>query len=133
MALVKILASNLFAGANFQKLEVGKVYDVDSAIAEKWVEQGKAETSKEKASEKLVFEVATPSAPISTDTSVLQSKLNDALEQLKTAQEALSSKDEEHAAALEQLKTDHATELDEANKRAATAEAALAEATKKAK
>jgi len=133
MALVKIIAANLFAGANFQKLEVGKVYDVDSAIAEKWVEQGRAEASKEKASEKLVFEVATPSAPVSTDTNALQTRLNDALEQLKTAQEALTAKDEDHAAALEQLKTAHATELDEANKRADTAAAALAEATKKAK
>ena len=133
MALVKIIAANLFAGANFQKLEVGKVYDVDSAIAEKWVEQGRAEASKEKASEKLVFEVATPSAPVSTDTNALQTRLNDALEQLKTAQEEFTAKDEDHAAVLEQLKTAHATELDEANKRADTAEAALAEATKKAK
>ena len=29
MALVKVLVANLFAGANFQKLEVGKVYEVD--------------------------------------------------------------------------------------------------------
>lgn len=122
MALVKILASNLFAGANFQKLEVGKVYDVDSAIAEKWIEHGKAETSKEKGGEKLSFEVATPSAPVSTDTSVLQSKLDDALEQLKVAQDAAEAKDKEHADALEA-----------ANKRADDAEAALAAATKKDK
>lgn len=122
MALVKILASNIFAGANFQKLEVGKVYDVDGAIADKWVEQGKAETSKEKASEKLVFEVATPSAPVSTDTSALQSKLDDALEQLKAAQDTAEAKDKEHADALEA-----------ANKRADDAEAALAAATKKDK
>jgi len=122
MALVKILASNLFAGANFQKLEVGKVYDVDSAIAEKWIEQGKAETSKEKGGEKLSFEVATPSAPVSTDASALQSKLDDALEQLKVAQDAAEAKDKEHADALEA-----------ANKRADDAEAALAAATKKDK
>ncbi|ORM72371.1 hypothetical protein HA48_14530 [Pantoea wallisii] len=122
MALVKILASNLFAGANFQKLEVGKVYDADSAIAEKWVEQGKAETSKEKGGEKLSFEVATPSAPVSTDTSALQSKLDDALEQLKVAQDAAEAKEKEHADALEA-----------ANKRADDAEAALAAATKKDK
>lgn len=122
MALVKILASNLFAGANFQKLEVGKVYDVDSAVAEKWVDQGKAEASKEKGGEKLSFEVATPSAPVSTDTSVLQSKLNEALEQLKTAQDAAEEKEKEHAVALEA-----------ANKRADDAEAALAAATKKDK
>lgn len=28
MALVKVLVKNLFAGANFQKLEVGVVYDL---------------------------------------------------------------------------------------------------------
>jgi len=122
MALVKILASNLFAGANFQKLEVGKVYDVDGAIAEKWVEQGKAETSKEKGGEKLSFEVATPSAPVSKDNSGLQAKLNDALEQLKTAHDVAEAKDKEHADALEA-----------ANKRADDAEAALAAATKKDK
>ena len=122
MALVKILASNLFAGANFQKLEVGKVYDVDSAIAEKWVEQGKAEASKEKGGEKLSFEVATPSAPVSKDNSGLQAKLNDALEQLKTAHDVAETKDKEHADALEA-----------ANKRADDAEAALAAATKKDK
>jgi len=120
MALVKILASNLFAGANFQKLEVGKVYDVDGAIAEKWVEQGKAEASKEKGGEKLSFEVATPSAPVSKDNSGLQAKLNDALEQLKTAHDAAEAKDKGHADALEA-----------ANKRADDAEAALAAATKK--
>lgn len=122
MALVKILASNLFAGANFQKLEVGKVYDVDSTIAEKWVEQGKAETSKEKGGEKLSFEVATPSAPVSKDNSGLQAKLNDALEQLKAAHDAAEAKEKEHADALEA-----------ANKRADDAEVALAAATKKDK
>lgn len=133
MALVKIIAANLFAGAGFQKLEAGQVYDVEDSVAEKWLAQGKAEKTSEKKGEKLTFEVATPSAPVSTENSALQSKLNEALEQLKTAHEALSAKDEEHAAALEQLKTAHATELDEANKRADTAEAALTAATKKDK
>jgi hypothetical protein len=133
MALVKIIAANLFAGASFQKLEAGQVYDVEDSVAEKWLAQGKAEKTSEKKGEKLIFEVATPSAPVSTETTALQSKLSDALEQLKTAQEALSAKDEEHAAALEQLKTAHATELDEANKRADTAEAALTAAIKKDK
>ncbi|QGU87079.1 hypothetical protein [Erwinia sorbitola] len=122
MALVKVLVANLFAGANLQKLEIGKVYDVGSAIAEKWIEQGKAEASKEKASEKLTFEVATPSAPVSTDTSVLQSKLNEALEQLKAAQESAEAKEKEHADALEAEK-----------KRADDAESALAAALKKDK
>lgn len=122
MALVKILVSNIFAGANLQKLEIGKVYDVDNTIAEKWAEQGKAEASKEKASEKLTFEVATPSAPVSTDTSVLQSKLDEALEQLKAAQESAVAKEKEHADALEAEK-----------KRADDAEAALLAANKKDK
>ncbi|MFY0403351.1 hypothetical protein ACOMDP_12020 [Pantoea dispersa] len=122
MALVKILASNLFAGANFQKLEVGKVYDVDGSVADKWVKQGKAETSKEKGGEKLTFEVATPSAPVSTDTSVLQAKLDEALDQLKAAQDAAEAKEKELADALEA-----------ANKRADDAEAALAAAAKKDK
>jgi hypothetical protein len=154
MALVKVLVANLFAGAGFQKLEAGQVYDADDSVAEKWIAQGKAEKATEKKGEKLTFEVATPSAPVSTDTSVLQSKLNDALEQLKTAQDAAEAKDEEHAAALEQLKTAqdaaeakdeehaaaleqlktaHATEIAAANDRADKAEAALTAATKKDK
>lgn len=122
MALVKILASNLFAGANFQKLEVGKVYDVDSAIAEKWIQQKKAEASKEKGGEKLTFEVATPSAPLSADTSALQTQLDAALAQVKQLQEDATVKDTAHAEALETEK-----------KRADTAEAALAAATTKDK
>jgi len=133
MALVKVLVSNLFAGASFQKLEAGQVYDVDDSVAEKWIASGKAEKTTEKKGEKLTFEVATPSAPVSTDTSVLQSKLDEALEQLKTAHDAAEAKDEEHAAALEQLKTAHATELAAANDRADKAEAALTAATKKDK
>ncbi|WP_312631685.1 hypothetical protein [Pantoea piersonii] len=132
MALVKILSSNLFAGAGFQKLEAGKVYDVDKAIAEKWIAGGKAEASKDKG-EALQFEVATPSAPVSADTSALQTQLNDALEQLKQAQSDADTKDKEHADALEQLKQAHAEELQTATKRADDAEAALADAIKKAK
>ena len=122
MALVKVLVSNLFAGAGFQKLETGQVYDVEDAVAEKWLAQGKAEKTTEKKGEKLTFEVATPSAPVSTDTSVLQSKLDDALEQVKQLQDAAVSKEKEHAAALEAE-----------TKRADDAEAALAAATKKDK
>lgn len=133
MALVKVLVANLFAGASFQKLEAGQVYDVDDSVAEKWIASGKAEKTSDKKGEKLAFEVATPSAPVSTDTSVLQSKLNDALEQLKTAKDAAEAKDKEHADALEQLKTAHATELAAANDRADKAEAALTAATKKDK
>lgn len=133
MALVKVLVANLFAGASLQKLEAGQVYDVDDSIAEKWIEQGKAEKSTDKKGEKLVFEVATPSAPISSDASALQVKLNEALEQLKQAHSDAEVKDKEHADALEQLKQAHATELEAATKRADEAEAALTEATKKAK
>ena len=133
MALVKVLVANLFAGASLQKLEAGQVYDVDDLIAEKWIEQGKVEKSTEKKGEKLVFEVATPSAPVASGASDLQSKLNDALEQLKQVQSEADAKNKEHADALEQLKQAHAAELESANKRAEEAEAALAEATKKAK
>ncbi|MHA1095726.1 hypothetical protein ACR9GG_03885 [Enterobacter ludwigii] len=133
MALVKVLVANLFAGASLQKLEAGQVYDVDDPIAEKWIEQGKVEKSTEKKGEKLVFEVATPSAPVASGASDLQSKLNDALEQLKQAQSDADAKDKEHADALEQLKQAHASELESANKRADEAEASLAEAIKKAK
>ena len=55
MALVKVLVANLFAGANFQKLEVGQSYDVDDGVAEKWIASGKAEKSTEKKGEKLLF------------------------------------------------------------------------------
>lgn len=133
MALVKVLVANLFAGASLQKLEAGQVYEVDDLIAEKWIEQGKVEKSTEKKGEKLVFEVVTPSAPVASGASDLQSKLNDALEQLKKAQSDADAKDKEHADALEQLKQEHAAELESAIKRAEEAEAALAEATKKAK
>ncbi|HDS5295595.1 TPA: hypothetical protein QHY47_003719 [Klebsiella quasipneumoniae subsp. similipneumoniae] len=133
MALVKVLVANLFAGASLQRLETGQVYDVDDSIAEKWIEQGKAEKSTDKKGEKLVFEVATPSASVASGASDLQSKLNDALEQLKQAQSGADAKDKEQADALEQLKQAHAAELESANKRAEEAEAALAEATKKVK
>lgn len=122
MALVKVLVSNLFAGAGFQKLEAGQVYDVEDSVAEKWLAQGKAEKATEKKGEKLTFEVATPSAPVSTDTSVLQSKLDDANAQIKALQDATESKEKEHATALEAE-----------TKRANEAEAALAAAIKKDK
>ncbi|WP_338570424.1 hypothetical protein VRB37_16375 [Erwinia billingiae] len=122
MALVKVLVANLFAGASFQKLEAGQVYDVDDSVAEKWIAQGKAEKSTEKKGEKLTFEVATPSAPVSTDTSAIQLKLDEALAQVQTLTEAAATKE-----------TDHAESLAKETKRADDAEAALAEALKKAK
>ena len=122
MALVKVLVANIFAGASFQKLEAGQVYDVDDAVAEKWIAQSKAEKTTEKKGEKLTFEVATPSAPVSKDTSVLQSQLDAANDQIKTLTEATASKETEHAEALAAEK-----------KRADDAEAALVAATKKDK
>ncbi|MCM7835187.1 hypothetical protein [Enterobacter asburiae] len=133
MALVKVLVANLFAGASLQKLEAGQVYDVDDSIAEKWIEQGKAEKSTEKKGEKLVFEVATPSAPVASGASDLQSKLNEALAQLEQARSEIDAKDKEHAEVIEQLKQESAVKLDAETKRANEAEAALAEAIKKAK
>ncbi|MFS7308389.1 hypothetical protein [Rahnella inusitata] len=115
MALVKILVKNLFAGANFQKLEVGQSYDVDDAVAEKWIASGKAEKSTEKKGEKLVFEVATPSSPVSSNAKALQDQI-DAL--TKAAEEAEAA---------------HAEAIAEVTKRAEEAEAALAAATKKDK
>ncbi|AWD04364.1 hypothetical protein LN389_13700 [Enterobacter hormaechei subsp. steigerwaltii] len=133
MALVKVLVANLFAGASLQKLEAGQVYDVDDSIAEKWIEQGKVEKSTEKKGEKLVFEVATPSAPVASSASDLQSKLNEALAQLEQARSEIDAKDKEHAEVIEQLKQESAVKLDAETKRADAAEAAMAEAIKKAK
>lgn len=133
MALVKVLVANLFAGASLQKLEAGQVYDVDDSIAEKWIEQGKAEKSTDKKGEKLVFEVATPSAPVAIGASDLQSKLNEALAKLEQARSEIDAKDKEHAEVIEQLKRESAIKLDAETKRVDEAEAALAEAIKKAK
>lgn len=133
MALVKVLVANLFAGASLQKLEAGQVYDVDDSIAEKWIEQGKVEKSTEKKGEKLVFEVATPSAPVASSASDLQSKLNEAFAQLEQARTEIDAKDKEHAEVIEQLKQESAVKLDAETKRADAAEAAMAEAIKKAK
>lgn len=133
MALVKVLVSNLFAGAGFQKLEAGKVYEVDDSVAEKWIASGKAEKTNEKKGEKLTFEVATPSAPVSTDTSALQSQLDAANDQIKTLTDAAEAKDKEQSEALEAAKSEHAEALSAEKSRADAAEAALAAAIKKDK
>lgn len=135
MALVKVLATNLFAGAGFQKLEAGQVYDVDDAVAEKWIEQGKAEKTSEKKGEKLTFEVATHSAK-SAELSGLQKQLADALENLA---EVTKSRDEARNRAVqlaEQSAEDKIAsdeKLAEMTKRAKDAEAALEELKKKVK
>jgi len=133
MALVKVLVSNLFAGAGFQKLEAGQVYEVYDSVAEKWIASGKAEKTNEKKGEKLTFEVATPSAPVSTDTSALQSQLDAANDQIKTLTDAAEAKDKEQAKALEAAKAEHAEALSAEKSRADAAEAALAVAIKKDK
>ncbi len=132
MALVEITAGNVFAGANLRKLEVGAIVEVDDATAKRWLETGKAKETDKKKGEKLSFEVATPSAP-TADLSGLQKQLADALEQNQKLIADGEAKDKAHADALEQLKQAHATELEVATKRADDAEAALADATKKAK
>ncbi|EHF5015186.1 hypothetical protein AA629_000134 [Enterobacter hormaechei] len=163
MALVEIVASNLHAGANLRKLEVGSVVEVDDETAKRWISTGKAKDTDKKKGEKLVFEVATPSAPTG-DLSDLQKQLADALEQnqkliadgeakdkahadaLEQNQKLIAdgeAKDKAHADALEQnqkLIADgeakdkaHADALAAETKRADEAEAALAEAIKKAK
>ncbi|MCT4709500.1 hypothetical protein MUA04_04760 [Enterobacteriaceae bacterium H11S18] len=122
MALVKVLVANLFAGANLQKLEVGQVYDVDDSVADKWIASGKAEKSTEKKGEKLVFELATPSAPVNADLTGIQRQLGEALEQVKTLTDEAEAKDKAHAESL-------AAET----KRADEAEAALVVVNKKDK
>jgi hypothetical protein len=99
MALVEIVASNLHAGANLRKLEVGSVVDVDDATAERWINTGKAKETDKKKGEKLVFEVATPSAPTG-DSSDLQKQLADALEQNQKLIADGEAKDKAHADAL---------------------------------
>lgn len=121
MALVEIVASNLHAGANLRKLEVGSVVDVDDATAERWIGAGKAKETDKKKGEKLSFEVATPSAQ-TADPSGLQKQLADALEQNQKLIADGEAKDKAHADALAAEK-----------KRADEAETALAEAIKKAK
>ncbi|EQA9851117.1 hypothetical protein ACX94S_004809 [Enterobacter hormaechei] len=77
--------------------------------------------------------MATPSAPVASSASDLQSKLNEALAQLEQARSEIDAKDKEHAEVIEQLKQESAVKLDAETKRADEAEAALAEAIKKAK
>ncbi|RAZ03413.1 hypothetical protein DP197_22245, partial [Enterobacter hormaechei subsp. xiangfangensis] len=82
---------------------------------------GKAKETDKKKGEKLAFEVATPSAP-AADLTDLQKQLADALEQNQKLIADGEAKDKAHADTL-------AAET----KRADEAEAALAEAIKKAK
>ncbi|MBM7346060.1 hypothetical protein [Pantoea coffeiphila] len=133
MALVKILSANLFAGASFQKLEAGVVYDVDDAIAEKWLAEGKAEKTTEKKGEKLSFAVAAPSTSTSSSASELQTQLKAALAEVQVLKDAAEAATTTHAAELEAVQKAHATALEIEKQRADAAEAALAEIQKKAK
>jgi len=121
MALVEIVASNLHAGADLRKLEVGSVVDVDEATADRWIKAGKAKETDKKKGEKLTFEVATPSGK-SADLSGIQKQLSDALEQNEKLIADAEAKEKAHADALAAEK-----------KRADEAEAALADLQKKGK
>ncbi|MEG1214219.1 MAG: hypothetical protein RSE29_24170 [Leclercia sp.] len=125
MALVEITAGNVFAGANLRKLEVGAVVEVDDATAERWKATGKAKDTDKKKGEKLFGELLAPAA-LSNDLiaqlAAVTKDRDDSLEQVtKLTEQAASDKiafDEQLAAVT---------------KRAEEAEAALAEASKKAK
>ena len=121
MALVEIVATNLHAGADLRKLEVGSVVDVDDATAERWLQAGKAKKTDQKKGEKLSFEVATPSAQ-TADLSGLQKQHAYALAQIDKLTADAEAKDKAHADALAAEK-----------KRADEAEAALEELKKKVK
>ncbi|QTL40600.1 hypothetical protein ACNFJN_04660 [Xenorhabdus budapestensis] len=55
MALVKVIAGNLFSGASLQKLAVGDMVEVDQATAQRWARIGLAALIEDR-----VFYVATP-------------------------------------------------------------------------
>lgn len=125
MALVEIIAANVFAGANLRKLEVGAVVEVDDATAARWKATGKAKETDKKKGEKLFGE----SAPAASQPS-------DLLEQLVAVTKERDESLEQVAKLTDQAVADKATfdeQLAAVTKRAEEAEAALAEATKKAK
>lgn len=125
MALVEITSGNVFAGANLRKLEVGAVVEVDDATAARWKATGKAKDTDKKNGEKLFGE------------SVLAaSQPSDLLEQLAAVTKERDESLEQVVKLTDQAAADKATfeeQLAEVTKRAEEAEAALAEATKKAK
>lgn len=126
MALVEITASNVFAGANLRKLEVGAVVEVDDATAERWKATGKAKDTDKKKGEKLFGESAGLNKAPSSDL------LEQLAEVAKSRDEALTQVTQlTEQAAADKVAFDE--QLAEVAKRAEEAEAALAEATKKAK
>lgn len=125
MALVEITSGNVFAGANLRKLEVGAVVEVDDATAARWKATGKAKDTDKKKGEKL-FGESVPAA----------SQPSDLLEQLAAVTKERDESLEQVAKLTDQAAADKATfdeQLAAVTKRAEEAEAALAEAIKKAK
>ncbi|HDC4568313.1 hypothetical protein [Enterobacter cloacae] len=125
MALVEITSGNVFAGANLRKLEVGAVVEVDDATAARWKATGKAKDTDKKKGEKL-FGESVPAA----------SQPSDLLEQLAAVTKERDESLEQVAKLTDQAAADKATfeeQLAAVTKRAEEAEAAPAEATKKAK
>ncbi|KAA3579629.1 hypothetical protein D1174_02380 [Enterobacter cloacae] len=125
MALVEIITDNLYAGANLRKLEVGAVVEVDDATAARWKATGKAKDTDKKKGEKL-FGESVPAA----------SQPSDLLEQLAAVTKERDESLEQVVKLTDQAVADKATfdeQLAAVTKRAEEAEAALAEATKKAK
>ncbi|EKS6534559.1 hypothetical protein ACT3RZ_001026 [Enterobacter hormaechei] len=125
MALVEITSGNVFAGANLRKLEVGAVVEVDDATAARWKATGKAKDTDKKKGEKL-FGESVPAA----------SQPSDLLEQLAAVTKERDESLEQLAKLTDQTAADKVTfdeQLSAMTKRAEEAEAALAEATKKAK
>lgn len=126
MALVEITAGNVFAGANLRKLEVGAVVEVDDATAARWKASGKAKDTDKKKGEKLFDESSTVASLQSGD---LQEQLAAVTKSRDEAMDQVSQFTEQ--AAKEKAAFD--AQLAAVTKRAEDAEAALAEATKKAK
>lgn len=125
MALVEITSGNVFAGANLRKLEVGAVVEVDDATAARWKATGKAKDTDKKKGEKL-FGESVPAA----------SQPSDLLEQLAAVTKERDESLEQVAKLTDQAAADKTTfeeQLAAVTKRAEEAEAALAEANKKAK
>ncbi|WP_174402358.1 hypothetical protein [Enterobacter hormaechei] len=125
MALVEITSGNVFAGANLRKLEVGAVVEVDDATAARWKATGKAKDTDKKKGEKL-FGESVPAA----------SQPSDLLEQLAAVTKERDESLEQLAKLTDQAAADKVTfdeQLSAMTKRAEEAEAALAEAIKKAK
>lgn len=126
MALVEIVANNLHAGANLRKLEVGSVVEVDDATAARWTASGMAKDTDKKKGEKLFSESAVVATMQSGD---LQEQLAAVTKSRDEALEQVSQLTEQ--AAKEKAAFD--AQLAAVTKRAEDAEAALTEATKKAK